>query len=45
MKSRSPQFLASGGMRELTCVNVRPLLNDVATTGYHWLLWPTMNAA
>src|SRR2546430_15072143 len=35
MKSRSPQFFASGGTRELTCGKVTPWSNDAATTGYH----------
>src|SRR2546429_9274798 len=35
MKSRSPQFFASGGTREVTCGKVTPWSNDAATTGYH----------
>ena len=37
MKGRSPQFLASGGRRELACGNVTPWSNEAATIGYHWL--------
>src|SRR5438477_5217502 len=35
MKSRSPQFFASSGTREVTCGKVTPWSNDAATTGYH----------
>src|SRR6266849_2004572 len=35
MNSRSPQFLASGGVSEATCGKVAPWSNEVATTGYH----------
>src|SRR5438067_571119 len=44
MKSRSPQFFASGGMSADTCVNDAPWLNEAATTGYHWLAFARMNA-
>ena len=45
MKGRSPQFLASGGRRELACGNVTPWSNEAATIGYHWLPFAIMNAA
>src|SRR5438309_3725315 len=45
MKSRSPQFFASGGTREVTCGNVTPWSNDAATTGYHCPPLASMNAA
>src|SRR5438309_10387218 len=42
MKSRSPQFFASGGTREVTCGKVTPWSNDAATTGYHCPLLASM---
>ena len=45
MKSRSPQFFASGGTSELTCGNVTPWSNEAATTGYHCAPFAIMKAA
>src|SRR5207245_9516597 len=45
MKSRSPQFFASGGTRWETWANVEPWSKEAATTGYHWLAFAIMKAA
>src|SRR2546428_8332666 len=44
MKSRSPQFFASGGTRWETWANVEPWSKEAATTGYHWLAFAIIKA-
>src|SRR4051794_27238046 len=45
MKSRSPQFFASGGTSDAVCGNVNPWSNDAATIGYHCAPLAIMNTA
>ena len=45
MKSRSPQFLWSGGSSELTWGKVTPWSKEAATTGYQSVPLASMKAA
>src|SRR5579859_4810438 len=45
MKSRSPQFLASGGTSAVTWEKLWPWSEEASTTGYHWPFLATMKEA